>query len=115
VPRRTWAWFAVWALVGASYPMTLLGAFTIGIFFVPVALGGTVLLARRRTTSTSWPGAIAGVGLPAFAVAWLNRGGVAHQQLDPIPWLAGGLVLVAIAVSIFIALRRADDKQRSLA
>jgi len=69
VRRRTWTWFAVWALVGASYPMTLLGAFTIGIFFVPVAVGGTVVLARRRTTSTSWPGAIAGVGLAAFVVA----------------------------------------------
>jgi hypothetical protein len=61
--RPQWRWFAAWALVGGTYAMSILGAFTIGLFFLPFALGGTALLARNPNTAAAWPGAIAGVAL----------------------------------------------------
>jgi hypothetical protein len=112
--RPTWRWFAVWALVGGAYAMSILGAFTIGLFFIPFALSGTALLARVRASRVSWPGAIAGLGLPALLVAWLNRAYPAPNTIDPKPWLAGAGVLVVISAVVFLAQQRAFDKQRSL-
>ncbi len=112
--RPRWRWFAAWAAVGASYAMTVLGAFTIGLFFLPLATGGTVLLASVTASRTGWPGAIAGLGLPAFLVAWFNRAFPAPNAIDPKPWLAAGLGLIAISAFSFLALQRAFDKQRSL-
>jgi hypothetical protein len=109
-----WRWFGVWALVGGAYAMTVLGAFTIGILFLPLALGGTAVLARVRASRASWPGAIAGLGLPALLVAWFNRAFPAPNTIDPKPWLAGAVALVAVSAVIFLALQRAYDKQRSL-
>jgi hypothetical protein len=114
IARPQWRWFALWAVVGGAYAMTVLGAFTIGLFFVPVAIGGTVGLARARASRASWPGAIAGLGLPALLVAWLNRAFPSPDTIDPKPWLAGAVAFVVVSAVIFLALQRAYDKQRSL-
>jgi hypothetical protein len=44
--------------------MVFLGAFTIGIFFIPVAIIVTVLLIRRPSFSRGLPGLFGGLGLP---------------------------------------------------
>jgi len=118
-------WFGAWLLVGVAYAVGLVGILTIGIFVLPVAIIGTVLLARQPASLRGAPGLVAGLGLPPLYVAFLNRGyggpachtsgsAAAHtlayqciQALDPWPWLAAGLVLVAAGVLVFVVrLRR---------
>jgi hypothetical protein len=118
--RRSWEWFGAWLLVGAAYALGLVGILTIGIFVLPVAIIGTVLLLRQPASPRGVTGLISGLGLPLLYVAFLNRGyggpachtsgsATAHtfgyqctQALDPWPWLAAGLVLIAAGVVAFV-------------
>ena len=72
---RRWRWFVAWFLVGALYALAVLGALTIGIFVLPVAVVATVLLARVPTARIGSTGLVSGAGLPLLYVAWLNRDG----------------------------------------
>jgi hypothetical protein len=56
-------WFGAWSLVGAAYAVGLVGILTIGIFVLPVAIIGTVLLARQPASLRGAPGLVAGLGL----------------------------------------------------
>ena len=119
---RTWRYFAGWMLVGTSCAVVIAGAFTIGIFFVPIAALGAVLMSRRPAALVALPGLVAGLGLPFFFVAYLNRGGPGNvcaktltafgpsencsQEWNPWIILAGGLFLVAVGVTGFTLLRR---------
>ena len=122
--RQSWRWFGAWLLVGAAYAVGLVEILTIGIFVLPVAIIGTVLLARQPASLRGVPGLVAGLGLPLLYVAYLNRGyggqachtsgsAAAHtlayqctQALDPWPWLAVGLVLVAASTLVFVVRSR---------
>lgn len=108
------AWFACWSIAGASWVVTVLGALSIGVFVLPVAIILTVLLATRRTSSVGFPGIISGAGLPLLYVAHLNRGGPGNvcttfaggqsctQEWSPLPWLGIGTALVATGVVAFV-------------
>ena len=112
--RRSWGWFGAWLLVGAVYAIGLVGILTIGIFVLPVAIIGTVLLARQPASLRGAPGLVAGLGLSPLYVAFLNRGyggpacqtNQCTQALDPWPWLAAGLVLVVAGVVVFVVRSR---------
>jgi hypothetical protein len=119
---RTWLYFAGWMLVGTSCVMVIAGAFTIGIFFVPITALGAILMSRRRSARVGLPGLVAGLGLPFFFVAYLNRGGPGNvcaktltvfgpgescsQEWNPWIILAGGLFFVTVGVTGFTLLRR---------
>ncbi len=128
--HRSWGWFGAWLLVGVAYGVALVGILTIGIFVLPVAIIGTVILARLPSSLRGVSGLVAGLGLPPLYVAYLNRGyggpacstsgsAAAHtlalqctQPLDPWPWLAAGLVLVVAGVVVFVVRSRPSVQAR---
>lgn len=122
----SWAWFGVWLVAGASWVVTVLGALSIGVFVLPLAIALTVLLATRRTSSVGVPGLISGAALPFLFIAYLNRGGPGNvcstfpdggqgcrQEWSPWPWLAVGIVLVVAGVVVFVARRPGLQKAES--
>ena len=111
---RRWLWFLAWAAVGAMVPMVVLGAFTIGLFFIPVAGVLTLILLSRRASWVGLPGLITGAGLPLLVVAYLNRSGPGNicstnpdgsggctQQWTPWPFLLVGLGLLIGGIIVF--------------
>ena len=95
-------------------PMVVLGAFTIGIFFIPVAGVLTLILLSRRASWVGLPGLITGIGLPLLVVAHLNRSGPGNisstnpdgssgctQEWTPWPFLLVGLGLLVGGIIVF--------------
>ena len=70
-----WGWFVAWFFAGALCALAILGAFTIGIFVLPIAGAVIVFLATRRGATDGIVGLISGLGLPVLYVAFLNREG----------------------------------------
>jgi hypothetical protein len=118
-----WRWFWAWAGVGFLLPMTLLGAFTIGLYVIPVAAVATILLVLRPAARRSVVGLVAGFGTPFLLVAALNHDGPGNicrttptsqsclQEWSPWPWLAVGLFFVAAGVVLFTR-QREQHRQR---
>jgi hypothetical protein len=113
------AQFLLWALVGAGMSLGLLGAMTIGVFVLPVALLAGGLLLWRNGMTSSAAGALSGAGVIPVYVSWLNRdgpgfictssGASGEQCVDewsPWPWLVAGLAFVSAGVILFRRLRR---------
>ena len=116
-----WGGFAAWALVGALFSLSFVGAASIGLFLLPAALAVLVLTAVFIRT---WPEAT-GVLLGAAALllfvgsANLNStpcpssgSGAVHVGRpgdatfscggwDPVPWLVAGLVLAGASVGFY--------------
>lgn len=116
---------SLWFAVGAAYGFCLAGLLTVGAFLLPIALAGTALLFRRRSTRGGWPGVIGGPAAALFYLAYLNRSGPGNicttigsgqscmQQYAPWPFLVAALVLLG-ATGITIAVRRnRDDMPRT--
>ena len=90
-----------------------LGISALGVFTIPAALLVTVLLVLRHHFDLSALGIPVGVGLLALYVAYVQRKGPgavswytamasgSDQYLDPRPWLAAGILLVAVGVVAF--------------
>ena len=128
--ERPWTSFLAWALVGASAAMVVLGALSIGIFFIPVVIIGAVALARRPNSRRGLPGLFAGLGFPLLYIAYLNRGGPGTvctsfqsssgsgrscgQEWSPWLWLAGGLLLAAIGIIAFLRATRSGQGRACL-
>lgn len=122
-----WGGFAAWALVGALFSLSVLGAASIGLFVMPLAL--LALLVAGRTVQR-WPdmaGVLAGVAGLTLFVAIANRsstpcpgsgsssirvggnaGGASFAcgGLDPLPWLSVGVALAAAAFAVYGLARR---------
>ena len=97
-------WFTAWIVVGCALAV---GTVSLGLLvLVPVAVIA-VLMSRRPAARRSAHGALVGVGVLLLFVAYLNRDGPGttcwergtasgcDQHLNPLPWLALGLALVA--------------------
>jgi hypothetical protein len=113
----TWP-FLAWAAVGAGACLALLAVLTIGIFVLPLVIVATVaLLTWRKGRTIAAVGVVAGLGLVPLYVAYLNRGGPGNvcstsaggqscsTEWSPWPWLAAGLLLIALGVGAFVLLR----------
>ena len=97
-------WFLAWAAVGVGLG---LGVSALGVFAVPVALLAAVALVVSHHAGRAALGALVGVGLLLLYVAYVQRKGPgtvswhtatasgSDQYLDPRPWLAAGVLLVA--------------------
>jgi hypothetical protein len=128
VSRRPWIYFIIWMLVGGAWAMVIVGALSIGIFFIPVAAIATVFLVRKPSSRRGIPGLFGGLALPLFYVAYLNRSGPGivctktqstlgvgescGQQWNPWLWLLASLVLLGVGVAIFIISMRSSKGQR---
>jgi hypothetical protein len=96
-------WFWVWAIVGATGALGLVSFGLLGI--APAAIVGSAMSANRTARSSRF-GRLAGAGFVCLFVAYVQRAGPGttcwrtataggcDQHLNPIPWLAVGLVLV---------------------
>jgi hypothetical protein len=70
-----------------------LGFVSLGVLALAPALGAGAILASRPNAKRAAPSGMAfGAGLLLLAVAWIQRDG---RYLNPLPWLAAGVVLVA--------------------
>ncbi len=122
--RGAWPGFAAWAGVGALYTVSLLGALSIGLFVLPIAVVATLLLVRWHSAGASVAGVIAGLGLPLLLVAYLNRSGPGTvctttsgggesctDEWNPWPWLIAALALLAMGIAAFLLLRRQPHRE----
>ncbi|WP_239158391.1 hypothetical protein [Streptomyces sp. SID13726] len=113
-----WGRFLAWLLVGACAGIGLAAILTVGALFLVLAAAASVFLLRKGPRG-ALAGAVAGVALPLFYLAYLNRGGpgeVCHavsggqtctDEYTPVPFLViGALLLVAGLVTHVIAGRR---------
>jgi hypothetical protein len=108
---------AAWLLVGGGFAFAVLAMMTIGVFVLPVVVAALVLLVRRPRSHAGLVALPAGLSLPTFYVAWLNRdgpgvvcrsiqgGSECVQEWSPWPWLAVGLGLLATSVVWTLARR----------
>lgn len=119
VPVWAYAW---WVVVGAVLGFGAAAMLTIGILVLPVGVALAAIGVRQPALRTrAVAGVIAGFGLVALYLAWLNRGGpgtVCHttatssecgDQWSPWPFVAVGVLLVVTSVAVLRLLR---DRRR---
>lgn len=112
--RIPWGWFLAWLVVGAGYGVALVGALSIGVFVLPVAVAATVAVASR-SDGRGLPGLLSGLGFPLLYVGYLNRAGPGtvctavgqgRQCVDegsPWPWVGAGVALLVVGAAAFSA------------
>ncbi|PJI86724.1 hypothetical protein [Luteimicrobium subarcticum] len=110
----------LWVLVGAGIG---LGISVIGLVTAPLAIVGGILLGTlgRRWALTTAPLVVSGLGVVPLYVAWLNRGGpgdVCHaggtactEAMNPWPWAAAGVLLVALGVLLVVVAHRSETRR----
>ena len=110
--------FLAWAATGACLGTGLLTALSIGPFLLVLAVIAAAVLIWRRRLGIATTGAVSGLGLISFAIAYLNRNGPGQvctttvtaqscvTEWSPWPWLAAGIVLISAGLALFLALRR---------
>lgn len=113
---RDWVLFAGWAVTGGAGLLALLSLMTVGVFVLPAALVGAVVLATRRGTERGLPGLLSGLGLPLLLLTYLNRqgpgtyctsSGTGQTCTEGLydPWLLLALALLALAGGLVLFLR----------
>jgi hypothetical protein len=75
--------YAGWLAVGIVWGLSIASAQSIGLFFMPVALIGTVWLCLGYTRPEGWPGLLGGLGLVGCYLAFLHRHGPGRYCTDP--------------------------------
>ena len=110
-PRTQLPWFLAWAAVGVGFGLAVS---VLGVFAVPLALLATALLIILHHADRSAFGLLVGMGLLSLYVAYVQRKGPgtvtwhtatasgSQEYLDPRPWLAAGIVLVAAGIAAYI-------------
>ena len=101
-------WFWAWALVGCA---GALAAISLGpLLYLPTLLFGLMMASQPRARSSAF-GLLTGAGVLFLVVAWLQRRGPGEvcwhrgaasgcdQYLNPLPWLALGIVLVVAGIT----------------
>jgi len=117
------AWFGAWLAVGAAFALSFLGAPSIGLFVLPVALVLLVIVVRRSQHLPEAIGLVSGIGVMLLLVAFHNRDyepcsngfqrlapgqqSVSCGGWDPHPWLYLGVAVTAAGVLAYLAASRA--------
>jgi hypothetical protein len=119
-----WGGFGAWALVGALFSLSLLGAASIGLFIFPVAV---LALVVATGTVRRWPeiaGLLEGMAALTLLVGISNLGSTPCPESgshtvgpgeagttwscggwDPLPWLLVGLAVAAAGVAVYALAR----------
>lgn len=117
-----WGWFLAWLLVGACAGIGLAALLTVGAAFVVLAVVAAVPLLRRGPRRAV-AGAVSGLALPLFYLAYLNRGGPGEvcravsggqsctEEYTPVPFLVAGALLLAagLVIHVMAGRRRSPD------
>jgi hypothetical protein len=110
-------WFGVWSVIGAAYALAAIGAMTIGVFVLPLAVLATVFTGRQRRAAVGLPGLVSGAAFPLLYVAYLNREGPGMvctatrggqsctDEWSPWPWLAIAAALLVAGAIVFVRRR----------
>ena len=116
-------WFIAWIVVGVALMLAILGAASIGVFVLPVAVGLAALVATRNGSTVGLPGLISGASLPVFYVAYLNRdgpgticrsfdgGSSCTEEWSPWPWLVVAVLLLLGGIAVFVVMSRRPDRR----
>ncbi|MFD8734113.1 hypothetical protein ACFV06_04250 [Streptomyces sp. NPDC059618] len=112
-----WGWFLAWLGVGGCLALGLAALLSVGAALIALSGVAAVLLLRKGHRN-ALVGAVAGLALPLFYLAYLNRGGpgdVCHttaggstctEEYAPMPFLIAGGLLFATGFVIFLVLDR---------
>jgi hypothetical protein len=120
--RSGWQSLAEWGLALGLVALAIVGAMSIGMFVLPIAIVAVVFAARRNRVWPEGPmGALVGVGTICLFVAYRNRSYspcppgpmlLAHGEhfscggFDPMPWLTIGVLLTAAGLVGYFLSRR---------
>jgi hypothetical protein len=103
-PCVSWRGFALWALVGALDAVVVVGIASIGVLVLPFAVGVTVAAARLAPDARNAVGVMAGFGMIALILAYINAGVFDERAL-----IAVGIMLNLAACAIFAVTKRSFD------
>ncbi|MEU4876484.1 hypothetical protein [Streptomyces sp. NPDC021608] len=118
-----WGWFLAWLAVGACAGTGVAALLSVGVVLLPPAAVAAGLLLRKGP-GNAVAGLSAGLAVPLFYLAHLNRDGPGNvcrttadgqsctDEYAPVPFLAGGVVLLCAGLLIFIVLRRGSGRTR---
>lgn len=117
-----WSAFFGWAIVGAGMALSFVAMASIGLLVLPVALALFVLASRFLASSSDLLGLVAGVGLLALVVGFINldyyagtcpdevreieKGTAGCGGLDPRPWFVAGGTFLSVSSLAFGLLQR---------
>ena len=126
-----WGGFLVWAFVGALFSLSFLGAASIGLFVLPVALVALGLTSRFVRRGPELAGLLLGAAVLSLYVGLANLGsrpcpssgsgsGFVHVGTseratsscggwNPRPWLLVGVTLAGSSVAAYSLARRRED------
>ncbi|MDQ4098345.1 MAG: hypothetical protein M3144_10825 [Actinomycetota bacterium] len=119
-----WGGFAAWAFVGALLSLSFLGAASIGLFILPVALLALLLVTLMVRPWPEGAGLLEGMAALVLFVGLAHVGSTpcpetgSHTVLvgeegrtwscggwEPLPWLLVGLALAAVGLAVYALAR----------
>ena len=118
-----WGWFLAWFAVGACVAAGLAAILSVGLVFLVLAAAAAGLLLWKGPRNAV-VGGLAGLALPLFYIAYLNRGGPGNvcrsssggqtctDEYTPIPFLVGGVLVFVAGFVIFLVIERAGRGTR---
>jgi hypothetical protein len=111
----------LWIVVGASALVSFGGVRSFGLFTMPLAMAGAIVLAARLDRMRGWAVMLCAIAVAPAFMAWFNRDGPGRicrnvppygvgcsDQLNPWPLLAGAVVTLVVAAVLFVHASRRD-------
>ncbi|WP_037884729.1 hypothetical protein [Streptomyces sp. NRRL S-646] len=114
---QEWGWFLAWLAVGGCVALGLAALLSVGLVLIVLGALAAVFLLRKGHRNAV-VGAVTGLSLPLFYVAYLNRGGPGNvcrataggetctDEYAPVPFLIAGALLFAAGFLVFLILDR---------
>ncbi|MCQ9181367.1 hypothetical protein KMT30_20420 [Streptomyces sp. IBSBF 2953] len=119
-----WGWFLGWLAVGACAGTGLAALLSVGVVLLLLAAGAAGLL-LWRSPRNAMVGLLAGLAVPLFYIAYLNRSGpgtvcrtaadgqTCTDEYTPVPFLVGAVILLCAGFLTFLVLRHRTQESGS--
>jgi hypothetical protein len=111
----------LWIVVGAAALVSFAGILSFGLFTMPLAMAGAIVLAARLDSMRGWAIMLCAIAVAPLFMAWFNRAGPGlicrndppygvgcSDQLNPWPLVAGAAVTLVVAAVLFVHASRRD-------